>query len=212
MSAHSVIVFTVINRHSKAPTKTGRAPRMSVEERQSAILDSVIPLLAVHGIELTSKQIAEAAGVAEGTIFRAFGDKEALIRSAVNRFLDPERMREELAGIDKSGSLEEIVLQIVQIGRRRFGDIFRVMALLGHFQRPKHGPISRNGQVVAEVLSERTAEINTTALKAAQVVRLLTFAATLPHLNTEHEFSDQELASIILYGIAGTPKKTSKRN
>ena len=31
------------------------------------IIDAVIPLLLKHGADVTSKQIAEAAGIAEGT-------------------------------------------------------------------------------------------------------------------------------------------------
>ena len=46
------------------------------------IIDAVIPLILEHGVGITSRQIAEAAGVAEGTVFRAFGDKESLIAAA----------------------------------------------------------------------------------------------------------------------------------
>ena len=74
-----------------ARTPGGRARPLSVEERQASIIDAVIPLLAVHGRDLTSRQIAEAAGIAEGTIFRAFGHKDSLITAAVAKFLDPAR-------------------------------------------------------------------------------------------------------------------------
>ena len=60
------------------------------------IIDAVIPLLLEHGRAVTSKQIAEAAGIAEGTIFRAFGDKETLVQAAIEKYLDPEPLREAL--------------------------------------------------------------------------------------------------------------------
>ena len=52
------------------------------------IIDAVIPLILEHGVGITSRQIAEAAGVAEGTVFRAFGDKESLIAAAADAFFE----------------------------------------------------------------------------------------------------------------------------
>ena len=42
--------------------------------------------------------MAEAAGVAEGTIFRAFGDKESLIAAAVERYLESQPIRQRAPG------------------------------------------------------------------------------------------------------------------
>ena len=41
------------------------------------IVDAALPLLLEHGEMVTTRQIADAAGIAEGTIFRAFADKDA---------------------------------------------------------------------------------------------------------------------------------------
>ena len=49
--------------------RTGRAAPMAPDERRRAIVDVVVPLLLQHGDGVTTKQIAEAAGIAEGTIF-----------------------------------------------------------------------------------------------------------------------------------------------
>ncbi|MBX3087163.1 MAG: TetR/AcrR family transcriptional regulator [Cryobacterium sp.] len=192
--------------------KPARAPRMSVEDRQAAILDAVIPLLAVHGKDLTSRQIAEAAGIAEGTVFRAFGDKDTLINAAVDRFLDPVRMQAEMRGEITSDDLETAVLEIVRIARKRFADIFKLMALLGHNHRPNKKPQDRIGQVVSEVLSPFLEELNMPPAQVAQVIRLFIFASTVPHLNPDHKLTDREITSIILYGVAGTPKPRKNRN
>ena len=44
-------------------------------------MEATLPLLRAHGLSITTRQIAEAAGVAEGTIFGVFPDKEALLQA-----------------------------------------------------------------------------------------------------------------------------------
>ena len=54
---------------------------MAPEDRRKAILEALIPLLVEQGGDVTTKEIAEAAGIAEGTIFRVFPDKaDAAVR------------------------------------------------------------------------------------------------------------------------------------
>jgi AcrR family transcriptional regulator len=86
--------------------KTQRAKPLPVEDRREAIVDVVVPLLLEFGSEVTTKQIAERAGVAEGTLFRAFPDKESIIRAAVERFMDPLPLRTMLRSIDSDLPLE----------------------------------------------------------------------------------------------------------
>src|SRR5476651_618485 len=104
---------------------------MSPEERRESIIDAVVPLLKTHGRDVSSRQIAEAAGVAEGTIFRAFGDKETLISAAIARFFDPEPFRDALRGIDPDGPTVDKITQVVQILRDRFHGVIGFMSVLG---------------------------------------------------------------------------------
>ena len=56
---------------------------MPPEERREAIVQATLPLLREHGANVTTRQIAQAASIAEGTVFRVFSDKEELLRNCV---------------------------------------------------------------------------------------------------------------------------------
>lgn len=59
--------------------------RLSADDRREQILSSIGPVVLEHGVMVTSRQLADAAGVAEGTLFRAFGDKDSLLVAFVER-------------------------------------------------------------------------------------------------------------------------------
>ena len=63
------------------------------------IVAATLPLLLEHGDRVTSRQIAEAAGIAEGTIFRVFADKDEIIAAVIEAALDPAPLEAALAGI-----------------------------------------------------------------------------------------------------------------
>lgn len=185
------------------PTAGTRARPLSVEERQASIIDAVIPLLAVHGRDISSKQIAEAAGVAEGTVFRAFGDKDSIIAAAIARFLDPEPLRHELRAIDPEFDLHTKVLSIITIMQRRFGEIFRVMALVGH-ERPQHEhEFTTFIGIIADILAPELGELAWPADRIAHMLRLVSFASAFPRLNDGVEFTPGELTDMVLHGLVG---------
>lgn len=167
------------------------------------ILDAVMPLLAEHGRNITSKQIAEAAGIAEGTVFRAFGDKESLIETAIVKYLDPEPLRRDLRAIDRRLPLEQKVLAVVMLMKRRFGEIFRIMALVGGGPPPRRDRHHVFAEIIADKLGPEIEQLNWPPERVAQIIRLIAFASSLPALNQHSEFTETELTSIVLYGIAG---------
>lgn len=204
MSAHSVSVFFVTSPHVSAHIGT-RARPLALEDRQAKIIETTMPLLVEFGPDLTSKQIAEAAGVAEGTVFRAFGDKEALIDAAIKQFLDPEPLRRDLRSIPVELTLDEKMLRIVELMRKRFSDVFRVMAAIRKQHHQSHDTRRIFGEIIAEVLSPHLAELNWSPEQTAHVIRLMTFASSVKHFHTGVEFDSRELGTILLYGLVGKP-------
>ena len=90
---------------------------MAPEERQAALIAATVPLLRTHGLAVSTRQIADAAGVAEGTIFRVFPDKASLLRAAVISAFDPEPLLTALAGIDRGGDLRARLSAVVELLR-----------------------------------------------------------------------------------------------
>ncbi len=56
-----------------------RARRLAPEQRRAALLDAATELFSAQGPNFTTADLASAAGVSEGTIFRYFTDKPTLL-------------------------------------------------------------------------------------------------------------------------------------
>lgn len=80
----------------------------------SQILDAALDVMLEHGYTgATTRQIAEAAGINEVTLFRRFGSKKRLIAAAVEQ----EALNFAAAGIDYTGDLEADLTRIVRFYR-----------------------------------------------------------------------------------------------
>ena len=187
------------------PVKPVRAKSLSVEDRQSMILDAVTPLLIEHGQGVTTRQIAQCAGIAEGTIFRAFDSKDDLLRAAMDRQLDPEPFRLELAALDRELPLEERVRAMVTLLRRRFAQVFALMTAVGSMGRPHaHTAAHEFTVLLADALAPDLLRLTVAPERAGQVIRMIALAASVPHITAGPAFDDDELTALILYGILGS--------
>lgn len=114
--------------------RTGRARPMSRDERRAAIALATVPLLEAHGAQVSTRQIAVAAGVAEGTLFRAFDDKVELLTAAAERALDPTAGVAEIDELPPAADLAAELTQLADVmsarGRRVRRVMFAVHAIL----------------------------------------------------------------------------------
>lgn len=181
-----------------------RAQPMAVDDRKAMIIDAVIPLLLEHGRGMTSRQIAEAAGIAEGTIFRAFGDKETLVQAAIEKYLDPEPLREALRSIDPALPLENKMRAILYLLRERFQSVMRIMPVIGAQRPPVPQERGEFARIIAQILEPEAGELNWPPERVAHLLRLISFSSAFPALNEGIEFSIDDLARMTLVGVAGT--------
>jgi AcrR family transcriptional regulator len=181
-----------------------RARPLAPEERREAILDAVLPLLRERGREVTSRELAEAAGVAEGTIFRAFGDKESLLEAGLIKLLAPEVFREELRRIPLDLPFEDKLACIIDALRMRFGEVFRIMTVFGLEGPP---PVREAGnpewlEIVRELLAPDAHRLGVQVDTVAWYLRLVAFGASIEPFNHFRSFDSAELAGIIAHGVA----------
>ena len=118
---------------------TPRAAPMTSAERRKAIVEAVVPLLIETGAMPTTRQIAQAAGVAEGTIFRVFDDKEDLVHAVADHVLNPpggdERFRAMVAEApDLHGRLRLVVERMQETSRR----VTAILMVLRHSAATAH--------------------------------------------------------------------------
>lgn len=101
---------------------------MSVEARRTMIVHAVLPLLIEHGATVTTSQIARAAGIGEGTIFRAFKDKDELFEACTAEVLRPDHVLDAIAEIPIEQPLED---RLVEAADALGAHLERMGALMG---------------------------------------------------------------------------------
>ena len=184
---------------------------MTPEDRRRAILDAVAPLLLEQGTSLTTRQLAEAAGVAEGTLFRVFDSKQELIAAAALAALEAEPAVDQLAGLPDGQALTERVSSILAIVQQ---EIRRTRALLmAAFHRDGAGPPpgahhkpfhherqQRVADAITQSLQEYAGQLTVPPRTAAGVLQAMAFASTFTDTPALTEPSD--VAHVVLHGIA----------
>ncbi|WP_246169478.1 TetR/AcrR family transcriptional regulator [Actinotalea subterranea] len=111
------------------PTRTQRAAPLAPEARRAAIVAATVPLLRERGVHVTTRELADAAGVAEGTLFRVFPDKRALVRAAVERALDPGPLLRDLEALHGLTDLRATVVAVVALLADRAREVSRLLAV-----------------------------------------------------------------------------------
>ena len=189
-----------------------RATGLPPEQRRAAIAAAALGLLLEHGTNITTRQIAEAANIAEGTTFRVFPDKDAVIRAAVDLALDPAPIHRALSAIDRSLPFEQQLVEAVEIIQRRMIDIGRLVSAVG-------GPAVFAGRerplpdmaALASLFAPECDRLRYDPDRAARLLPALTLAFSHPVLYGDQPMSPSEIVSLLLDGIRTRPESQDRR-
>ncbi len=190
-----------------------RAPSLSPDERRAAILAAAVPLLIDHGHATTTKQIADAAGIAEGTVFRVFATKHDLIDAALDTVFDPTVLLTQLAEVSADQPLRGRLLDVATRLQAHFLDIFRLMTSLGipppaSKHRGDHVADwkSRANDLMIALVTPEAEQLRVPPAQVIRLVRLLTFAGSHPHISEHQMLTPAEIVDVILDGV-GLPAR-----
>jgi AcrR family transcriptional regulator len=191
-------------------TRRERARPLSPEERRDGLVLVTLDLLRQHGRQVTTKQIAEAAGIAEGTIFRVVDSKDDLVDAALQRAFEPGALLDRIAEIDPALPLETRLVQLASVLQQRFRATFALMQKVGMVGPPDH--VHDSDEAVAfrtsllaaltDVLGDDAATLRVEAPEFLHRFRLLLFAGSHPQISDGHLLTPEEVVDTLLHGLA----------
>lgn len=184
----------------QVPTK-GRATALPSEERRAAIISATLPLFLEQGAAVTTREIAQAAGIAEGTIFRVFPDKTALLNAVVDAALDPTYTDAAIDSMDRALPWETQLFGAVEILRHRVLYLFRVLSAASGTTRDARAERSHDMPALTAIFEGVASQLSLPPADAARILRGLTFACVHPSFGADDPLTSEEIVSMFLDGV-----------
>jgi AcrR family transcriptional regulator len=169
------------------------------------------PLLATRGEQVSTRELAVAAGVAEGTIFRVFPTKDALIDAVVEDAFDMTSLCVEIGRIDLTLDLEARLLQVAEL---LHGRLVRVFALFHTLMTRRAHPHALRGvrekqererrlvqTAVAAVLAPDAPRLRVAPEEAATLLNAMLMSAAHPLVCGEATPHPRQIVQVLLHGI-----------
>ncbi|RXR23741.1 TetR/AcrR family transcriptional regulator [Oerskovia turbata] len=193
---------------------------MSRDDRRAAIATATVPLLARYGAAVTTRQIAEAANVAEGTLFRAFEDKDELLHAALVAALDPAPLVRAIHDLPGHDSLETTLVALADLVQQSQRATARIVQVAHQFMGDRHGPHRRHGEQDADShrdarmsavqdivgaiearIAPHAPELRTEPRVAASVFFFLVHGHASPMMSQDGPLDPSQIVDVFLHGV-----------
>ena len=195
---------------------------MQPDDRRKAIVTVLVPLILERGGEVSTREIAQAAGIAEGTIFRVFPDKKSLMLAAAEEAINPADGQadfdEAMAGV--VGLRPQIVIAAGRVLDRMKLTMSVMMAVRPHLMAMHEEERAQTGKAptfgppefvmkAQEDLHRRLVglfephadELAVDPEIAAVALRSLIFGASRPELGMKTALTPEQIADLLLDGV-----------
>ncbi|MFX4271839.1 TetR/AcrR family transcriptional regulator [Propionibacteriaceae bacterium Y1685] len=190
-----------------------RAKPLPADERRQHILEAAVPLVLDRGPAITTRQIAEAAGLAEGTLFRIFANKNELMCALVEHIIDPQPLITSITAIDPELDLTQRVATMLELMGEQHAHMRRIFATLHSLRQDvpddhdqaRHEERQREReaaltQAIGEVIAPDADQLRSTPDEVAAVIRSMALSTAFPLHQTL--LTPDRLADILVRGIA----------
>ena len=179
------------------------------------LVATTLELVLASGADVSTRQIAEAAGVAEGTIFRVFDTKEELLRAAWASAFDPSALVAELEKVDPTAGLEDRLVAAVEALQAHVRRVIRVLYALRSAREPGMRPERPGGPgahrhpddaepilaALVGLIEPDAGQLRFEPKEAARRLHMVTFAGSHPMITHGQPLTAPEIVSLLLDGL-----------